>query len=260
MKTFLVKSVFLRHHLMSAPAGDRRNLPRTPDNLRPGSPAWRVAGRRSRRPRRRPPASDSSSLSALRDPEFGDGHRRWNSTTDGGAAEPQGLPQVAGHVHVAVPGEKRRLDSAPWACRRAWCRRSRPAGPPPAARRPTPGRWRRARLLKGSTRLPSLLVPSGKRMRLSPVPGARPARCGGRGRAARIRALDEDRALQLGQSAHHRPGGDLGLGDEAAGDQRPDHRDVEIGGVVADEERRMLLPHLAAHLDLHADRCGSMTL
>src|SRR3546814_7084969 len=50
--------------------------------------------------------------------------------------------------------------------------------------------------------------------------------------------IDEDAPLQLGEKSEQRPGPDLGLGDEAARHERAQDHDVEIGGMVADEEGR----------------------
>ena len=50
--------------------------------------------------------------------------------------------------------------------------------------------------------------------------------------------FDEDRALQLGKQAEHRPGRDLRLGDEGARDERAQQGDVEVRAVVGDEQGR----------------------
>jgi hypothetical protein len=52
------------------------------------------------------------------------------------------------------------------------------------------------------------------------------------------RAVDEDRALQLGEQAGHRPGRDLGFGDEGERADAAENWDVEPGDVVGEDERR----------------------
>jgi hypothetical protein len=82
--------------------------------------------------------------------------------------------------------------------------------------------------------MPSLLVASGKI--------ALPHRRAGA-------PIDEDRALQLRERAEIGPARDLGLGDEGAVDQAAEDRNVEIRGMVRNEERRMLRRRLAQALD-----------
>ena len=63
-------------------------------------------------------------------------------------------------------------------------------------------------------------------------------------RAAHL-PVDEHRALQFGEPAEQWPAGNLALGDERAGDQRPEDRDVEIGDVVGGEQHRTRRRRLA---------------
>src|SRR6185437_5954466 len=75
--------------------------------------------------------------------------------------------------------------------------------------------------------------------------------------AGAIGALDEDRALQLGEPAEDRPLRDLGLRDEAALDAGAEDRDVEIGGVVDGKERRPVARRRAADLERDAENSAA---
>ena len=89
--------------------------------------------------------------------------------------------QMAAQLHVAVPGEERPEAVADRHAVRAWHRRPRPAGRSPSAFAVDAPRLGDANsaLRNGSTRLPSLEVPSGNRMRLSPAfsRASRSSRC-----------------------------------------------------------------------------------
>ena len=103
----------------------------------------------------------------------------------------------------------------------------------------------------GSTRLPSLDVPSANST--TDVPEAKPRddflhRVGG---LVAARAVDEHRALHARRDADQRPAGDLALGDKGDGRKRADHHDVGPGHMV-----RHIEHGAAAHRradDAHAD-------
>src|SRR5262249_29027243 len=72
-------------------------------------------------------------------------------------------------------------------------------------------------------------------------------------RTGAVGALDEDGTLQFRQPAEDRPARDFGLGDEAAVDPRAHDLDIEIGGVVGDEERRAMRRARAAADETNAE-------
>ncbi len=146
--------------------------------------------------------------------------------------ESEHTPQMRRHRHVAVPGEKR---------------------PEPAADRhpvePRVGHRDRlhddARMHRGAEKralerqdaiavVARALGEEDERIAGGEPVGDRVALLGG---AAHL-AVDKDAALHPGEPAVHRPARDLGLGDEARRQQRTQGRDVEIGDVVGDVERR----------------------
>lgn len=59
--------------------------------------------------------------------------------------------------------------------------------------------------------------------------------------------------LQTGQKAKQRPAAHFQLGNERAGQNRAIHCNVEIGGVIADKQRRAGVRHFAVPLDLKGD-------
>src|SRR3546814_5776223 len=75
-------------------------------------------------------------------------------------------------------------------------------------------------------------------------------------RGARL-AVDEDRALQLRELAEERPLRDLRLGDERPRNEGAVDRDVEIGGMVGDEQRRPCARAAAEHLEADAEQAAA---
>jgi hypothetical protein len=67
-------------------------------------------------------------------------------------------------------------------------------------------------------------------------------------------AVNKYRPLQLGQIPEDRPIRDLGLGDETARDDRTEHADIEIGGMIADEQRRPRRRHSSADFDVNIEQ------
>ena len=93
-------------------------------------------------------------------------------------------------------------------------------------------------LLNGSTWMPSLLVASGNRMRSSPSSSR--SRIASRCCAGRRRGRRSMKIVRCSLASQPKSGqcATLGLGDEGAVDDAAEDRDVEIGGVVGDEQRR----------------------
>ena len=73
------------------------------------------------------------------------------------------------------------------------------------------------------------------------------------GGEARV-AVDEDGAADFGAEAEQRPAGDFRLGDETPFEQRAEHRNIRVGGVVHDIEHRPLLHRPAGDLQPDAEQ------
>ena len=176
-------------------------------------------------------------------------------------------PSAAPRHGCAFPCRRtRRLPGAPRAqaeCRAAACRRRRRVCTTAscAARLPPEGfAAANSEVMNGSTRLPSLEVPSANSTTVSP--------CASRvsdftrrlpdGRAPR--AIDEHRALQSRQRGDERPGADLLLGDERHRRHGRQHRDVEPRRVIGDEQHRPVARNRAVDVNADAEQAADLAM
>ena len=121
------------------------------------------------------------------------------------------LPGVAPHLHVAVPADERPVGAAerhavqPRVDERQRLHDGPPAGAAPGSAFPTGLAAANSEVLNGSTRLPSLEVPSANSTMVSPCARRAPISLGGLADRGPRGAIDEHRALQPGQRGDERP-------------------------------------------------------